>query len=105
MNVQDLAGQLEGSLLLDVRETDEWAAGHIPGALHIPTGEVEARVDEVNRDSTVYVMCRSGKRSSQVTNWLRAQGVKAENVDGGAQAWADAGYPLIADDEGQGAVA
>ena len=105
MNVQDLAGQLDGSQLLDVREPDEWAAGHIAGAVHIPMGEVEARLDEVDRSSTVYVMCRSGKRSSQVTNWLQTQGVKAENVDGGAQAWADAGYPLVTDDGGEGAVA
>lgn len=106
MNVQDLAGRLEKTAqLLDVREPEEWVAGHIAGAVHIPMGDVEGRLGEVDRGSTVYVMCRSGKRSSQVTSWLQGQGVQAENVDGGASAWAKAGYQLVTDDGGEGTVA
>ncbi|MBW1603854.1 rhodanese-like domain-containing protein [Streptomyces sp. JJ66] len=86
--------------LLDVREPDEWAAGHAEGALHIPIGEVVARAGEVSEqagDARVHVVCRVGGRSAQVTQFLVAQGVDAVNVDGGMLDWAAAGRPLVSD--------
>ncbi|MCE7080664.1 rhodanese-like domain-containing protein [Streptomyces sp. ST2-7A] len=89
-------------LLLDVREPDEWAAGHAEGALHIPMGEVIARRAEIEEragDGPVHVVCRVGGRSAQVTAYLTQQGVDAVNVDGGMLAWEAAGRPLTADGE------
>ena len=73
--------------LLDVREQDEWDAGHIDGAQHIPLGELAARMGEVPRDRTVVAVCRSGSRSDRAARGLRAAGFAAENLDGGVTAW------------------
>lgn len=83
--------------LLDVREQHEWAAGHAPGAVHVPLGELAARVAEVPRDSLVAVVCRSGHRSAQAAAWLAAHGYRAANVADGMQAWEAAGLPMEAD--------
>ena len=80
--------------LLDVREHDEWQAGHVDGALHIPMGEVVARLGELP-DARLYVMCRVGGRSAQVVQYLVAQGRDAVNIDGGLQAWESAGRPMV----------
>jgi rhodanese-related sulfurtransferase len=87
----------EGALVLDVREPHEWQAGRIPGALHIPMGELGRRVDEVPRDRTVVVACRSGGRSATVTRALSEAGYRAENLHGGLKAWARAELPLEPD--------
>jgi rhodanese-related sulfurtransferase len=89
------------ALLLDVREDDEWAAGHADGALHIPMSDFVGRFGElterVDGDAPVFVVCRVGGRSAQVTQYLRQQGVTAVNVDGGMLAWEAAGRPLVAE--------
>jgi rhodanese-related sulfurtransferase len=87
----------DGAWLLDVREPEEWAAGHVPGATHIPMGEVGSRVGEVPQDQDVYVICRSGVRSARVTEALMGAGWQAINVGGGMQDWAAAGRPMAAD--------
>lgn len=87
-------------LLLDVREPDEWAAGHAESAWHVPMSEVVARLGEITEragDAPVYVMCKVGGRSAQVTAYLAQQGVDAVNVDGGMLAWQSAGRPLVAE--------
>ncbi len=83
--------------LLDVREDDEWAAGHVAGARHIPLGELGARTAEVPQDELVYVICRSGHRSGRAAQALAGAGWRAVNVAGGMQAWAAAGRPMVAD--------
>ncbi|MFB4299789.1 rhodanese-like domain-containing protein [Actinomadura sp. NTSP31] len=80
--------------LLDVREQDEWEAGHAPGAVHIPMGRLGDRAGEVPRDREIFVICRSGARSAQVTVALNQAGWLAKNVDGGMKAWAEAGRPM-----------
>jgi Rhodanese-related sulfurtransferase len=87
----------ENAYLLDVREPEEWAAGHAPGAVHIPLGELPARVQEVPADQTVYVVCRVGGRSAQATAWLNQLGREAVNVGGGMMSWAAAGKPMVAE--------
>lgn len=90
----------EDAVLLDVRENHEWAAGHAPAALHVPMGQVVARLDEISSavaDRPVHVICRSGGRSAQVTAYLRRAGWEAVNVDGGMRAWAAAGRPMVTD--------
>lgn len=86
--------------LLDVREDDEWAAGHAPGAVHIPMGELPARVEELAKlpdDKPVYVVCRSGGRSARVTAWLNASGWDAVNVAGGMKSWHTEGRPVVSE--------
>jgi rhodanese-related sulfurtransferase len=87
----------DGAWLLDVREDDEWAAGHAPGARHIPLGQLGTRAGEVPQGQSVYVICRSGSRSGRATEALSGAGWQAINVAGGMQGWAAAGRPMIAD--------
>ena len=87
----------EGTVLLDVREDDEWAAGHAPGATHIPLGELPGRLAELPEDAGLFVVCRMGGRSARATAWLNANGWDAVNVAGGMQAWAQSGLPLSAE--------
>jgi rhodanese-related sulfurtransferase len=82
------------AVLLDVREQDEWDAGHVDGALHIPIGDFVARIAEVP-DAPLYVLCRVGGRSAQVVQYLVQQGREAFNVDGGMYAWEAAGRPMV----------
>ena len=83
--------------LLDVREADEWAAGHAPTARHLPMSELTGRLDELPEDDPVYVVCRSGGRSARVVAYLANQGYPAVNVDGGMQAWSAQGREVVAD--------
>jgi len=87
----------DGAVVLDVREDDEWQAGHIDGARHIPLGQVPTRVAEVAGDDQVVVVCRSGGRSARATAWLLDNGVDAVNLVGGMGAWAAAGRPMVSD--------
>ena len=93
------AAQVEnGAYLLDVREPDEWEAGHAPDAHHMPMMEVPARMAEVPTDAEVVVVCRSGGRSGQVTSYLIGNGWdNVRNLDGGMQSWAGAGRDLISE--------
>lgn len=88
-------------LLLDVREDDEWAAGHAEGALHIPMSDFVARFGELTErvadGQRVFVVCRVGGRSAQVAAYLLQQGLDAVNVGGGMLAWDQAGRPLVGD--------
>jgi rhodanese-related sulfurtransferase len=87
------------AVLLDVREDDEWAAGHAPQAIHIPLGELAERIGEVPQDSgEVYVVCRMGGRSARATMYLNQNGWDAVNVAGGMQVWHQQGFPLVAAD-------
>jgi rhodanese-related sulfurtransferase len=83
--------------VLDVREDYEWEAGHIEGALHIPMNDLPERVEELDPDEDVYVICRSGGRSFRVAQWLVGNGYSAMNVSGGMGAWLEAGKPMVAD--------
>jgi len=93
---QDVSKRRSELHLLDVREQDEWDAGHIEGAQHIPLGELGARLGEVPREQVVVAVCRSGSRSDRAAKGLRLSGFKAENLDGGVTAWTRAGLPLVA---------
>ncbi|BCJ71855.1 rhodanese-like domain-containing protein [Catellatospora bangladeshensis] len=85
--------------LLDVREDDEWTAGHAPQAVHLPMMQIPVRMAEVPQDRDVYVVCRVGGRSGQVVAYLRQQGWdNVTNVDGGMTGWAAAGRPVVADE-------
>src|SRR5215469_1365417 len=83
--------------LLDVREYDEWAAGHAPDATHIPLGQLGAHTAEIPQDQQIYVICRSGGRSARAAQALNGAGWQAVNVAGGMQDWAAAGRPMVSD--------
>ena len=93
-----------GAVLLDVRELNEWQAGHVVDAVFVPLGEVAARADELPVDRRVVVICRSGVRSARATSFLRAQGFDAVNLAGGMRAWAAAGLDIVTDDGRAGTV-
>ncbi len=78
---------------LDVREDAEFAAGHVPGAIHVPLGELPERAGELPRGE-VYVLCRTGGRATKAARWLDENGRDAVVVQGGSIAWAEAGNPL-----------
>jgi len=90
------------ALLLDVREDDEWAAGHAPMAVHMPLGALEP--SEVPRDRPVIAVCRSGRRSARATAVLGDAGIEVSNMVGGMQAWSAAGLSVVANDGSAGAV-
>ncbi|MGH3670675.1 MAG: rhodanese-like domain-containing protein [Pseudonocardiaceae bacterium] len=89
-----------GVTMLDVREDNEWVAGHAPEAMHVPMGQVTQRLDELSAafgQGPVHVVCRVGGRSAKVTAYLKQAGWDALNVDGGMRAWAAAGRPMVAE--------
>lgn len=97
IDVAELAAQrAAGAPLIDVREDDEYVEARVPGAHHIPLGQVTDRLDEVPTEGTVYVICARGGRSSKAVEHYRAQGIDAVNVAGGTLAWIDAGQPTEA---------
>lgn len=85
-------------VLVDVREPNEYAAGHAPGAVSVPLGEVRDRAGEITElAGPVHVICKSGGRSQKAAEFLAGQGVRVVNVTGGTTAWAEAGKPLVSD--------
>ena len=82
--------------LVDVREQDEWDAGHAPQAVHVPLSELAARAGEVPTDRPVSIICKAGGRSAQATAHLLGQGSQVRNVAGGMLAWQQAGLPMEA---------
>jgi molybdopterin-guanine dinucleotide biosynthesis protein A/rhodanese-related sulfurtransferase len=90
-----VAARAAGAPVLDVRQPEEYAEAHVPGAQLVPLAEVLQRIDEVPSDRTVYVICKSGPRSLKAAEHLRGAGIDAVNVAGGTLAWIDAGHPVV----------
>jgi rhodanese-related sulfurtransferase len=86
----------EDVILLDVREPDEWSDdGYINGAVNIPLDQLPSRVDELDRDKTIIVMCRNGNRSTQGLSILEAAGfADLHELGGGINAWKSAGLSV-----------
>lgn len=87
----------EGVVLVDVREQDEWDAGHAPGATFLPLSALQERVTELPVDTRLLIVCHSGGRSLRATGFLRAQGLDAVNVEGGMSAWSAVGGQIVVD--------
>jgi rhodanese-related sulfurtransferase len=85
-----------GWCVVDVREPAEWSAGRVPGSLHVPLGELPARLDDLPAGELL-IVCRSGNRSDRAARWLLRNGYDATNLGGGLIAWVAAGLPLTAD--------
>jgi rhodanese-related sulfurtransferase len=88
------------AVLIDVREDDEWQAGHAPDARHLPMSRFVERLDELPDADPLYVICRSGARSGRVVAYLNQQGRPSVNVAGGMQSWAAGGRPMVAEHGG-----
>ena len=87
---QLLADQPDQTILLDVREEAELEAAALANALHLPMGEIPARLAEIDNKKTIICMCRSGGRSAQVADFLARQGyTRVFNLTGGIHAWSD----------------
>ncbi len=85
----------QGSLLVDVREPEEWRSGHAPGATHIPLGQLPARMGELPPDREIITVCRSGNRSAKAAGQLRGAGYgNVHNLTGGMTAWSKDGFPV-----------
>lgn len=87
----------EDGVVLDVRETHEWSAGHIPNARHIALGQLASHISELEKlkDRPIIVCCASGNRSSSACATLKKAGFeKVFNLAGGIGAWTDAGLPV-----------
>ncbi|WP_241383426.1 rhodanese-like domain-containing protein [Rhodococcus sp. CH91] len=97
VSVDLVPGLSDEAVLLDVREDDEWELGHAPGALHIPLADVPARIDEIDPDAEIYVVCRQGGRSLGAVEYLARMGYDAIQVAGGMVAWQKEGLPLVSE--------
>ncbi|MDS9473191.1 rhodanese-like domain-containing protein [Sporosarcina pasteurii] len=73
--------------MIDVREADEVAHGMVPGAKHIPLGDIPNRLDEIDKDHQYVMICRSGGRSGNACNFLSEQGYDVMNMTGGMLDW------------------
>jgi rhodanese-related sulfurtransferase len=86
---------MQGALLVDVREPDEYEESHIAGSLLVPLSEVSERSLEWSKDQEIILYCRSGSRSSHAMQWLKQQGfLNVKNLDGGIINWVHAKLPI-----------
>ena len=85
----------DGAPVVDVRQPEEYDAGHVPGARLIPLSEVALRASEVAADGPVYVVCLSGSRSLKAAEFYRRKGIDARSVAGGTKAWVESGRPVV----------
>jgi len=95
IDIETFAARREaGEAVLDVREPDEYAEAHVPGAVLVPLGQLLDRIDEVP-EGPLLVICRSGARSLKAADQLNSRGYAATNVAGGTMAWIDSGREVV----------
>jgi len=85
--VQERMKRKENVVILDVRESEEWESGHIPGAKHIPLGQIARALNEMDQKQETIVVCRSGNRSGQACDFLSSMGYNVINMPGGMSKW------------------
>lgn len=84
------------SVLVDVRSGSEFAAGHIPGAVNIPMDQIETRLDDLNVNLSIVLVCQSGQRARITAALLEPCGLQITVLEGGTKAWIQAGFPVVA---------
>lgn len=95
VGVDELEAHLAaGARLVDVRETDEYVDGHVPGAVHVALGTVPDSIDRFRGEGPLLLICRSGGRSLRACEFLEQHGIEAINVAGGTLAWIASGRPV-----------
>jgi rhodanese-related sulfurtransferase len=110
MDATTAAAQLDDLVVVDVREPDEWVAGHIANSRPFPMSELAERQSELEElgdgSARFLFVCTMGGRSAQATQYFTSRlGLDAENLEGGLLAWTQAGHPLVTDDGTPGVVA
>jgi hydroxyacylglutathione hydrolase len=96
IQLHDALRRGDGLQVLDVRTQDEWEAGHVEGALHIPGNELQDRAGELPKDGMLAILCGSGYRSTVAASVLERSGfTNVVNVTGGMEAWRKAGLPTV----------
>lgn len=96
IDVEELARRLDdGAVLIDVRNPDEYEAGHVPGARLLPLHDLPYRVGEVPEGAEILMICRTGNRSMVAAEFLVEQGMTAVNVAGGMVAWVGSGRSAV----------
>ena len=92
---EDAAAAIDaGATVVDVRDADEYEAGHIAGATHIPFENLQAEAAALDQGERLILYCRTGDRSGAAVDAFAASGYDAVNIEGGLEAWAEAGQPL-----------
>jgi glyoxylase-like metal-dependent hydrolase (beta-lactamase superfamily II)/rhodanese-related sulfurtransferase len=105
ISVDDLAGHEEQGMVIDVREPEEYACGHVPGAVNVPQAELASRLEELPHDQTLYLICQAGARSLRAAQFIFKAGFSnVVSVAGGTSAWQDAGLPLAGEGSGDARV-
>jgi rhodanese-related sulfurtransferase len=105
-NVKGVYDRLDQIQLVDCREQYEWDAGRVGGAIFIPLNALMAGGGpELDPSKPIAVICRTGNRSELASTMLQARGFEAHNVEGGMEAWQQAGLPFEAADGSPGRVA
>ncbi len=100
VTIEELESALQsGARLIDVREPDEYEAGHVPGAILVPLGTVPDSLAQFSSDATTYVICKSGARSYRACEFVIDHGLDAANVEGGTMAWIISGRGTVAGDQ------
>ncbi len=94
----------DGAILVDVREQNEWDAGHAAEAIHVPLAAIAAQAEALRSHDRIVVICRSGRRSATVVDQLRSLGIEAINLSGGLLAWQESGQGVVRDDGASGEV-
>lgn len=92
--VAEITARDDAPLLLDVRTPEEFAQGHLPGAVLIPHDQLAARLDEIDRDRWVLVYCRSGKRAGTAQDILEDAGIEVRQVEGSWLRWQEEERPV-----------
>ena len=104
INVDDLDSEQpipKGYDLVDVRERDEWEAGHAPNAIHIPMGDIPTRLADLPDSAQIILVCRRGGRSARVQQWLSRNGYDCLDINGGMLEWERAKLPLVCESDNQ----
>lgn len=95
VSIQELDQAIaSGARVIDVRELDEFDAGHVPSAIHIPLNSIPERLGEIPTSQRLWLICKSGGRSMTAANYLEAQGFDVVSVAGGTMGWIAAGKPV-----------
>jgi rhodanese-related sulfurtransferase len=96
IDVEQLSAVLAtGARLVDVRETSEYEAGHVPGAVHVALSTVPEHIDTFRGEGPAYVICQAGGRSQRACEFLAQHGLDVVNIAGGTGAWINSGRAVV----------
>jgi glyoxylase-like metal-dependent hydrolase (beta-lactamase superfamily II)/rhodanese-related sulfurtransferase len=104
IDLDTLENRLPGAILVDVREPEEYAHGHIGGAINLPQADLATRISEIPFDRPVITVCQAGMRSLRAAQFLKQQGyMTVASVVGGTGAWRESGRPIVEGEVGAAA--